>query len=217
MTSDYDVIVVGARCAGSPTAMLLARLGHRVLLVDRTHFPSDTVSTHHLHQTATAALSRWGLLDRVAASGAPATREIGFDFEGIRFVGTPPAPTEGITEAYSVRRRVLDTILVEAAVLAGAELRDRFTVKDLEFEEGRVAGIRGRGRGGRHVVDRARVVVGADGLRSTVARLVEAEVYDQIEPLTHTYYTYWSGVPIERLEFYGRAGWAWPSIQPTTA
>ena len=61
----FDVIVVGARCAGSPTAMLLARRGHRVLLVDRATFPSDTISTHWIWQHGMACLKRWGLLDRV--------------------------------------------------------------------------------------------------------------------------------------------------------
>jgi flavin-dependent dehydrogenase len=193
--------------------MLLARLGHRVLLVDRSHFPSDTVSTHHLHQTATGGLARWGLLIRVAASDCPPTYEIQFDVEGVRFAGTPPAP-EGIREAYSVRRRVLDSILIDGAVEAGVEFRDRFAVKDLLFEQGRVIGIEGRSEGGRPVRDRAPVVVGADGLRSTVARIVEATVYGEVAPLTHTYYAYWSDVPAERLELYGRVGGG-AAVDPT--
>ncbi len=205
MKRAYDVIVVGSRCAGSPTAMLLARLGHRVLLVDKSHFPSDTVSTHHVHQSGTAALARWGLLDRVRMSGCPPIQEIEFDIEGIRFAGTPP-PSDGVGQAFSVRRRVLDAILVESAIEAGTEFRERFTVKELVFDRDRVVGIRGRTRGGGPVTDRAALVVGADGVRSTVARLARASRYRQIAPITHAYYAYWSGVPMEALEFHGRSG-----------
>ena len=188
----YDVIVVGARCAGSPFAMLLARHGYRVLLLDRGHFPSDTVSSHYVQQAATARLEAWGLLGRVRESGCPPIYEVRFDVEGIRFTGR--APTDGPPEAFSVRRRVLDTILVEAAVESGAEFRDRFTVKDVVWDDGRVVGVRGRRMGGREVTERARLVVGADGLRSTVARAVDARVYGERPPLTHSYYTYWSGM-----------------------
>jgi 2-polyprenyl-6-methoxyphenol hydroxylase-like FAD-dependent oxidoreductase len=76
---NYDVIVVGARCAGSPTAMLLARKGYRVLLVDRATFPSDTLSTHQVQFPGIARLARWGLLDRVIAAGTPPTRHVRFD------------------------------------------------------------------------------------------------------------------------------------------
>jgi flavin-dependent dehydrogenase len=200
----YDVIVVGARCAGSPLAMLLAQRGYRVLLLDRTHFPSDTVSTHYVQQSATARLARWGLLDRVRDSGCPPILELECDFEGIRFRGR--APTDGPHEGYCIRRHVLDAILVEAAVASGAELRERFTVKDVVAEDGRVVGIRGRHQGGREVTERARLVVGADGLRSTVGRAVGAGVYGERPPLTHGYYTYWSDVPAERIELYSRHG-----------
>src|SRR5688572_27547952 len=74
MTDEFDAIVVGARCAGAPTAMLLARQGYRVLLVDRATFPSDTVSTHVIHAPGVAALERWGLRDRLAATGCPPIR-----------------------------------------------------------------------------------------------------------------------------------------------
>jgi 2-polyprenyl-6-methoxyphenol hydroxylase-like FAD-dependent oxidoreductase len=89
MTETYDVVVVGARCAGSPLAMLLARQGHRVLVVDRASFPSDTVSTHLLHPPAVDALSRWGLLDRLVATGCPPIDTYGFDFGPIVIEGAP--------------------------------------------------------------------------------------------------------------------------------
>src|SRR4051794_17235429 len=79
MTNEYDAIVVGARCAGSPTAMLLARQGQRVLVVDRATFPSDTVSTHLIHAPGVAALARWGVLDKVIATGCPPIDTYAFD------------------------------------------------------------------------------------------------------------------------------------------
>ncbi len=117
----YDVIVVGARCAGSPTAMLLARRGHRVLVVDRSTFPSDTVSTHLVHPPGVAALQRWGLLDRVLATGCPPIDTYAFDFGAFTLSGAPGTPEAPV--AYAPRRTVLDQVLVEAAAEAGAEVR----------------------------------------------------------------------------------------------
>src|SRR5688572_13468267 len=118
-TNEYDAIVVGARCAGSPTAMLLARQGRRVLVVDRSTFPSDTVSTHFVHAKGVAALRRWGVLDRVIASGCPAVDRYVIDFGPITLAGPPRPAEDGGTVAYCPRRTVLDKILVDAAVDAG--------------------------------------------------------------------------------------------------
>lgn len=199
----YDVILVGARCAGSPLAMLLSRRGYRVLLLDRARFPSDTVSTHYIHQPGVARLAAWGLLDRLKATGAPPISETMWDIQGVRITGSPPG-VGGVTEAYAPRRTVLDALLVEAAVEAGAELRESFTVKELVVEDDRVVGIRGRQAGGSTVEERATIVVGADGLRSTVATLVGAESYGERPAMTHCYYSYWSGIEVERQELYGR-------------
>ncbi|HEX6206724.1 MAG TPA: NAD(P)/FAD-dependent oxidoreductase [Actinomycetota bacterium] len=201
----YDAIVVGARCAGSPLAMLLARRGHRVLLLERARFPSDTVSTHYIHQKGVARLEAWGLLDRLRATGCPPILDMGWDVEGIRFVGRPPTP-DGVTEGFGPRRLVLDELLARAAEEAGAELREGFTVKEVVEEDGRAVGVRGRLRGGSMVEERARVVVGADGLRSTVAREVGAERYEVHAPRTHAYYTYWEDVGLDRLDFYAVPG-----------
>ena len=89
----YDAIVVGARCAGSPAAMLLARKGYRVLLLDRATFPSDTMSTHFIHPPGIARLKRWGLLERVAASNCPSFYEMTFDIGPFALVGSPRRPT----------------------------------------------------------------------------------------------------------------------------
>lgn len=199
----YDAIVVGARCAGAPTAMLLARAGYQVLLVDRAEFPSDTLSTHLIHPTGVAALRRWGLLDRVVATGCPPLDAYSFDFGPFTVRGTP-RPCDGESTAYAPRRTVLDKILVDAAVESGVEIRQRFSVEELLVEDGVVSGIRGRSDGGSPVVERARVVIGADGRNSRVARAVRPDEYHQKPPLQRAYYTYWSGLPLTAFETFIR-------------
>src|SRR6186997_1968399 len=174
----YDVIVVGARCAGAPTAMLLARKGHRVLLVDQASFPSDTLSTHMIHAPGIAALRRWGVLDQVIASGAPPIDTYSFDFGPFTIAGTP-RPADGSSTGYAPRRTILDKILVDAAAEAGVEVREQFTVDDVVFEDNAVVGIRGHAKDGGEVLERARVVIGADGRSSHVARSVGAEPYNE--------------------------------------
>jgi flavin-dependent dehydrogenase len=196
----YDAIVVGARCAGSPTAMLLARRGYRVLLVDRAKFPSDTMSTHYIHHHGVSRLERWGLLDRLKASGCPPVQRFTIDFGAFTLTGVPP-PANGIDSGYCPRRYLLDKLLVDAAVEAGAELRERFAVEEVIFDGDRVVGIRG-GANGRPVVEKARIVIGADGLRSRVARAVQPREYHVRPSLGCAYYTYWSGVPLDGFEIY---------------
>ncbi|QOC90671.1 NAD(P)/FAD-dependent oxidoreductase [Micromonospora craniellae] len=191
----YDVIVVGARCAGSPTAMLLARAGHRVLLLDRARFPSDTLSTHLVHPPGVGALRRWGLLDRLIATGCPPIHTYAFDFDGPVIAGSPGPADNPV--AYGPRRIVLDKLLVDAAAESGAEVREGFVVSEVIFDEnGRVTGIRGREQNGPLVTERARVVVGADGLHSTVARAVEARHYNEKPRLMVGYYSYFSGLDL---------------------
>ena len=200
----YDVIVVGSRCAGSPLAMLLARRGHRVLLVDRATFPSDTLSTHQIQVPGVARLKRWGLLEKVKATNAPAVTAVHFDQgEPIVLDGRYPV-IDGVGEVYSVRRTLLDPILIEAAVSAGAEARDGFNVDALLYDAGRVVGIRGRTKDGTSVDERARIVVGADGHRSLVAEQVNAPKYNEKPTLSCVYYAYFSDVAASGLEVYGR-------------
>lgn len=199
----YDAIVVGARCAGSSTAMLLARRGYKVLLVDRATFPSDTLSTHQLQISGGAQLRKWGLLEQVAATGCPPIRSLRFEMGSFLFRGSPP-PLDGVDAMYSPRRYKLDTILLHAAEEAGAEVRTQFSVKELAWEGERVTGIRGRSSHGTEVTEQARIVVGADGLHSLVARSVGAPAYRERPSLSCAYYTYWEGVQITEGELYGR-------------
>ncbi len=199
----YDVIVVGARCAGSSTAMLLARKGYRVLLVDRARFPSDVVNGYYLQQHGAARLKRWGLLDKLRASNCPPLLTLTFDFEDFRLTGSAP-PADGIGEGYAPRRTVLDKMLVDAAVEAGVELRENFAVQQLSWDGERINGIRSHTKAGGTVVEQARIVIGADGAHSMVARAVNATTYNERPPLTCWYFAHWSGVPIEGVEFYLR-------------
>ncbi len=193
----YDAIIVGARCAGSPTAMLLAQKGYRVLVVDRAHFPSDTVSTHLIHPPGLAALDRWELLDRLVATGCPPVTTYSFDFGPFTIAGRPH-PADGIALAFCPRRTILDQLLVDAADEAGAEIREGFTVEEvLKDDDGTVVGIRGHAPGGSSVVERARVVIGADGAHSRVAKAVGAPRYRAGPPLAVGYYSYWSGFPAD--------------------
>jgi flavin-dependent dehydrogenase len=200
----YDVIVLGARCAGAPTAMLLARQGYRVLLLDRATFPSDLpLSTHLIWQAGVARLQRWGLLADVQASHCPPLSTCPIDVGPFKLVGTPP-PVDGVADAYSPRRIILDHILVNGAVAAGAELRQGFSVQELMFDGDRVTGVRGRLQNGASVNESAPLVIGADGMHSLVAHTVQAPEYNTRPPLQGTYFTYWRDVPMQGCEIYLR-------------
>jgi 2-polyprenyl-6-methoxyphenol hydroxylase-like FAD-dependent oxidoreductase len=189
----YDAIIVGARCGGSPLAMQLARKGHNVLVVDRAHFPSDTLSTHALTADAAVHLTAWGLLDRVtAADGRPVTNFSRHFCQGqeVRIPGFNLAP----------RRTVLDNILVEASREAGAEVREGASVVGLIRDDGgRVTGVRLQSEGAIST-EQAGVVVGADGRNSYVARTVGAEIYNEQPPLSMGYYSYFADYPLETIE-----------------
>ena len=198
----YDAIVIGARCAGAPTAMLLSRAGLRVLLVDRAAFPSDhAMSTHLIWPSGAAHLAAWGLLDSVRDSGAPPLSTCSFSIEGVHLHGQPCDEAGQHYEAWAPRRIVLDQVLVDAAVRAGVELRERTTLVAVntapESTDHRhvVTGVTLRGPDGHTYDESARVVIGADGRSSTVARLVAAPMLEQRPPLQAGVFSYWRDVP----------------------
>jgi len=200
----YDAIIVGARCAGAPTAMLLARKGYRVLAVDRATFPSDTISTHIVWPHGAEIMGEWGLRDRLAATGCPPiARHLTFDVGPFALEGGVIDTNAG-RGGFCPRRTVLDKLLVDAAIEAGAEVREGFSVETLLWQGDRVAGIKGRSRSRTMVEERARVVIGADGVHSVVAKTVRAPGYDTRPALTTNYYSYYSGFDTDDLEMYVR-------------
>ncbi len=216
----YDAIIVGARCAGAATAMLLARRGHKVLLVDRAAFPSDIPNGHFLHRRGPARLKRWGLLGRVASIGAPPITAITTDY-GDFTLSDRDLMVDGAPLGFGPRRSAMDQVLIQAAVDAGAELRTGFAVQDFIGDGERITGIRGREAAGRTLVtEQASVVVGADGRNSRLARTVAAAVYEELPPLTCWYFSYWSGVAHDALELYlrgRRVVFAFPAEQGLVA
>ncbi len=214
----YDVVVVGARCAGAPLAMLLARSGHRVALIDRASFPSDTISTHFLWQRGTARLHAWGLLGQLQARGCTPIRQITFDPGPVRICGIGP-PVAGAADTYCPRRTVLDALLVEAAAASGADLIERFAVRDVLWSDGKAAGVRGQHPGSAASSLRASIVVGADGVHSGIASRVGARAYREHPPLTAAYYSYWSGIRALGASFHLRPGqliFVWPTNDDLT-
>jgi len=189
----YDAIIIGARCGGAPLAMLLARAGHKVLMVDRMAIGTDIMSTHFVKRTGASLLNEWGLLDQLRAAGTPEISDLNFHVDGTTLSGKAPG-CNGVETDITPRRTVLDPILVAAAADAGAEIRDQFKVTSLVFEDDRVVGIKGVGGQGQEVTERAKIVVGADGVNSLVAKTVGAECY--VDAGTHTcgHYAYYSGM-----------------------
>jgi flavin-dependent dehydrogenase len=197
----YDVIVIGARCAGASTAMLLARAGKRVLLVERAAEGSDTMSTHALMRPAVHQLYRWGLLERVRAV-SPAVRTTTFYYGGDGDVGVPIVPRDGVDALYAPRRTYLDAILVQAAREAGAMVRHGVRFEGvLRDAHGRVQGAVLHDAQGAQVVY-ADLVIGADGIRSTLATVVGARVYRRAKHSTTTVYGYFPVADIAGYHWY---------------
>lgn len=199
MTTDYDVVVVGARVAGAMTALHLARAGHTVLVVDRVGPPADTLSTHSLMRTAVVQLQRAGLLKDLAAT-TPAIRRMTLGF-GEQVFSFDVRPEFGVDALYAPRRTVLDPLILSAASHAGAEVVLGRGVTAIERDEhGRVSGVT-MGRGPEAVAVTARYVVGADGRNSTIARLVGAADRDRAAPTAASVYSYYSGMPDHGFDF----------------
>jgi 2-polyprenyl-6-methoxyphenol hydroxylase-like FAD-dependent oxidoreductase len=174
MSGGYDVVVVGARVAGAATAMLLARAGARVALVDRAAPGSDTVSTHALMRSGVLQLSRWGLVDALTAAGTPAIRRVLFHYRDADPVQVSIRPSPGVASLLAPRRTVLDPLLARAAAASGADLVGPVDVVGVTRTGDRVDGVRILGADGVQRSLRTRLVIGADGIRSTVAGAVDA-------------------------------------------
>jgi flavin-dependent dehydrogenase len=182
--------------------MLLARQGFDVVVVDRARFPSDTLSTLGIARGGVVQLSRWGLLDGVLASGAPAIRQVGFRTGEVEQVRTVKARA-GVDLLVAPRRYVLDTILADAAADAGAELRLGVTATGLRRgPDGRVRGLLARDATGESVELSARFVVGADGVRSRIADQVGAPVQEHHRADNATFYAFFRDVDLGAFEFH---------------
>jgi flavin-dependent dehydrogenase len=206
VTTAYDAIVVGARCAGSSTAMLLARQGMRVLVLDRMRYGSDTVSTHALMRGGVLQLQRWGLLDRVAAAGTPPVTRVLFHYPE-ETVPIALKPAAGVDSLYAPRRTVLDRILADAAMEAGADMRFRTTVTEiLQHPSGRVTGVTARDSDGRTIVASAPLTIGADGVRSSLAHSVGAVSVRTASKGGAVIYSYWDDLPAEGYEWFYAPG-----------
>jgi flavin-dependent dehydrogenase len=192
---DYDVVVVGARVAGASTAMLLARAGARVLVLDRSAYGSDTLSTHGLMRAGVLQLTRWGLLDELVAAGTPAVQSTTFWCAGDVPVRVTIRPHAGVEALYAPRRHVIDRLLVDAAVASGVELRHGVRVTGLLRDpSGRVSGVRTRDEAGREGLVSASYVVGADGIRSVVADAAGSPVVRRGRHASAVRYAYFEGL-----------------------
>lgn len=188
MTEHFDVVVVGARCSGSSLAALLARRGLRVAVVEQATFPQDTLSTHVFQADALSFLDRLGVMERLRSTGAPLIDRVDYRFEDVRVLDSVPLRAGDPGGFVCVRRFLLDPILAEAAEEAGAEVRMATTVTGLLEESGRVAGVRAV-RDGTETEIRARLVVGADGRNSTIAKLSGSRKYNVTG---NERFSYWS-------------------------
>ncbi|MEX0788932.1 MAG: NAD(P)/FAD-dependent oxidoreductase [Anaerolineales bacterium] len=192
-SNSYDVIVVGSRIGGGFTAALLGDQGHRVLVLERAAFPSDTLSTHFFRAPTLRALKQIGLLEKVQAVAPRLTVDFNV-VDGIAF----PEPVDGPEDFpyyLCVRRITLDGLLAERLrQTSGVDLREHSRVEALTSEGSRVVGAKWTGPEGKEQA-RARVVVGADGLRSVVAAQVHP-AYEHQEPVRRAmYYAYVRGLP----------------------
>ena len=204
----YDAVIVGARPAGAATALLLARHGLRVLMVDRGRYGTDTLSTHALMRGGVVQLARWGVLPRVQAAGTPPVRRATFLYSG-ESLSVPVKPRDGVDALYAPRRTVLDRALVDVAVESGAHVAYGARLVDLLLDaDGRARGVVVAGDDGLEHEFAANVVVGADGLRSAVARLVNAGITRAGLAAGAFVFGYWSGLPVDGYRWYYHPGYS---------
>jgi flavin-dependent dehydrogenase len=198
----YDAVIVGARCAGAATAMLLARSGLKVMAIDRGDYASDTLSTHALMRGGVLQLHRWGVLDDIRNAGTPPIRSATFHYRGDE-LAIPIAERYGVDALFAPRRMLLDRVLVDRAREAGAEVHYRLRVVDLLYSPRRqVTGVVVVDPDGQSQRIMADLVIGADGVRSTVARLVDVEPYRLGRHASGVIYAYWPGVELDGYHWY---------------
>ena len=198
----YDAVIAGARCAGAATALLLAKSGAKVLMVDRQAYGSDTLSTHALMRGAVLQLTRWGLIPEITSADTPAIRSTTFHYggEAIRVAIKSEHDVECL---YAPRRTVLDRLLVDAARKAGAQVRHGVLLSELQFaSDGRVIGVSLKDAVGSSTTVRTDIVIGADGRASTVARLVGARVYVEGSHASGTVFGYFENLPQDGSHWY---------------
>jgi flavin-dependent dehydrogenase len=210
LNNAYDVVIVGARCAGAATAMLLAALGIRVLVFDKSRLGSDTVSTHALMRPAVLLLRRWGITDRLHDAQTPQIRRTSFRYSDGRdsqSIEVGIKPRRGVDALYAPRRTVLDRALVEGARQEGADVRHGMQMLDLlRTNAGQVSGVVVRDEAGRRQEIRSSLVIGADGRRSNVARLVGATPYVLGRHATACAFGYFDDLPVDGNRWYFRPG-----------
>lgn len=198
----YDVVIVGGRVAGASTALLLASAGVRVILLDRDRHGSDTLSTHGLMRGGVIQLARWGVLPDVIAAATPPIRRVVFHYADGEQVSVAITPSAGVEALYAPRRYLVDRLLVDAAAAAGAEvLHETIATGLLRGSAGRVAGVRIRRRNGRSADLHALLTVGADGIRSTVARQVDAPLIQTGANASAFLYRYFDQLPAAGYEW----------------
>jgi len=212
-----DAVVVGARCAGAPAAMLLARAGRRVVLLERGQVGTDTISTLYIQPPGMVRLEKWGVLDDIVATGPPALETASYCIDGTIVSGRASWPAS-TPMPRAPRRRDLDRILAGAAARAGADLRLHCSFTGVLEQDGRVRGVRYTVRGAdgrqRELEVHSPLVVGADGMRSRVAAAVGAATSQRDPTLTCAYYTYWDTMTTTFGMYESHAGWV--SCVPTS-
>lgn len=195
MAERFDVVIVGGRCAGAALAHLTAGSGLKTLVIDRAAFPSDTVSTHSISAHGAELLRQWGLLDEVLATGVPNPRTLHVTIGALATSIPLPDANPGFL---APRRTVLDALLLDAARAAGATVWESTTLVALASgRDGRVTGVRCRRGDGDEVTVAASLVVGADGVRSAVARAVRARSYRVRASNDFGVYAYYDGAALE--------------------
>ena len=200
-----DAVIVGARCAGTATALLLARAGARVLVVDKGTYGADTLSTHALMRGAVLQLHRWGVLPTIVAAGTPPVHSTTFSYSE-QDITVPVEPRFGVSALYAPRRALLDRTLADAAADSGAEVTYGVRVDDVIVDDrGRVRGITAVAGGTRRRIE-ADIVIGADGLHSMIAQRIGAARVVEGRHSTGVLYSYWEEVPVDGYYWWFRTG-----------